>query len=1058
MISSFVKNGRLMSLTIVLLIVSGLGAISTMPRMEDPRMANRMASVLTPFPGASAERIEVLVTEKIEQKLRKIPEIKLITSISRPGISAVSIELLNEVTDPTPIWSKVRDLLSDVTPLLPPNAQKPVLRDDRSYAYTQLIAINWQYDNETDVASLGRFAKALQNRLRLVPGTDLVTVFGQGEEEVLVEVDQAQSRALKLSNKAISHAIAQSDAKVSAGQLTNEYNQMQVELVGAFDTVTRIQHIPISKSDTGSILQLGDIATVTKTLAWPAKEMAIVNDKPAIVVATRMLPNLRIDKWTENVDTVLAEFNNELPQNIGTEVLFSQNEYTDKRLSSLVENIALGFVLICMVLLITLGWRSALIVAVSLPLTVLFTLSFMSFYGIPIHQMSVTGLVVALGIMVDNAIVMTDTIQTKRQQGYRRLASVSYAVKHLWMPLLGSTLTTILAFMPLILMPGSAGEFVGGIAYSVIFSLIGSYVISHTIVAGLAGRFLPKGRLTQAQSEDDSSVKSNDDNKVTQQGKWYDVGINFPQVNSAFVMVLNKALQYKKITVLVVFILPLLGFLLANKLDEQFFPPSDRDMFQIELFLPAQASILKTEQATEKVTRYLKEQEGIKHVRWFIGKNAPSFYYNLVPNKDGLQNYAQAMITTSDFSVANRLIPELQSALDNLLPEAQILVRKLEQGPPFNAPVELRVFGPNLDTLKVIGSDLRKIMTQTQDIIHTRMSLQPGMPKVWVDTDEAAAALVGLSLVDIAQQLQGTLTGAVNGSIIEATESIPVRVRTANANKNQITDLASINLIAPASPQQPHLSGENNGTIPLTTIANLSLKPSRGAIPHRDGFRVNVVEGYITSNVLPSIVLARIQEQLKAQNYQLPSGYKLEIGGEAAKRDQAVGELLASVGIILTLLITIVVLSFNSFRLGAIIFFSAFQSVGLGLLTIYLFDYPFGFTVIIALLGLMGLAINAAIVIIAEFKSDEKAVMGDSNAIIKAVQSCTRHISSTTVTTVGGFLPLILAGGGFWPPFAIAIAGGTVLTTLLSFLFVPAAFTWLSQHKPFEITEQKSPV
>ncbi len=342
-------------------------------------------------------------------------------------------------------------------------------------------------------------------------------------------------------------------------------------------------------------------------------------------------------------------------------------------------------------------------------------------------------------------------------------------------------------------------------------------------------------------------------------------------------------------------------------------------------------------------------------------------------------------------------------------------------------------------------------MSETEDIIHTRVSLQPGTPKVWIKADEDAAALLGLSLVDIAQQLQGSLSGQVSGSIIEATESIPVRVRIANEARGTLDDLANINLL---SRNPANNAGGETQPIPLTALADFSLKPSRGAIPHRNGSRINVVEGYIRSGVLPSKVLTRIKASLVAQNYQLPSGYRMEVGGESSKRDAAVGKLLASVGVIFTLLITVVVLSFNSFRLGGIIFFSALQSVGLGLLTVYIFGYPFGFTVIIALLGLMGLAINAAIVIIAELKGDALAVQGDSSAIIKGVQSCTRHITSTTITTVGGFLPLILAGGGFWPPFAIAIAGGTVLTTLLSFLFVPAAFSWFSQRCAFELNEQ----
>jgi len=329
MIRSFVKNGRLMSLAIVLLIVSGLGALSTMPRMEDPRMKNRHASVLTLLPGASAERIEVLITEKIEQKLRKISEIKNITSVSRPGISSVKLELIDEVTDSLPIWSRVRDLINDVAPNFPENTLAPTLEDDRSYAFTQLVALNWQGDGPSDIASLGRYANDLQNRLRLVSGTDLVTIFGQGKEEVLVEIDQGLSSKLKLSSKLIAQKIQQSDAKVSAGQLVNQQNQMQVELIGAFDTVARIENIPVRENSSGTILRLGDIANVRKSLTWPAREIAIVNDKPALVVAARMLPNLRIDHWSANIKAELAVYAKLLPQNIELEVLFDQNIYTE---------------------------------------------------------------------------------------------------------------------------------------------------------------------------------------------------------------------------------------------------------------------------------------------------------------------------------------------------------------------------------------------------------------------------------------------------------------------------------------------------------------------------------------------------------------------------------------------------------------------------------------------------------------------------------------------------------------------------------------------------------
>jgi len=1031
MIKAFTENNRLMALLIILLIVAGLGSLSTLPRTEDPRITNRIASVLTLLPGASAERVEALVTEKIEQKLRKLADINRITSTSRPGISIVQLKLHDTITDPVPIWSRVRDLLNDVTSELPPAVVAPRLEDDRGYAYTQLIAVKWQGDGAVDLTTLGRYGKELQNQLKVVSGTDIVSLFGRGEEQILVEIDKHLAANLSLSTQAISNIILAADAKVSAGNIINDYNQMQIEVAGSFDSVDRIRQIPLLNDSKGGVVRLGDIAKISKKLQWPAQEIALVDGQYAVVVSTRMLPNLRIDKWSTQVDEIVAGFNLQLPSSLTTEVLFDQSQYTEDRLQDLVDNILIGFSIIAVVLLVTLGWRAALIVTLSLPLTVLFTLTVMNYYGLPIHQMSVTGLVVALGIMVDNAIVMADTIQKRRQQGLTASAAVQGAVKHLWLPLLGSTLTTILAFMPIVMMPGPSGEFVSGIALSVIFALIGSYLVSHTIVAGLSGRFLVGGSLG-GTTQDGSAATAT----------WYNNGIELASLAIVFRQSLVWVLARPKLSIGLVFILPLSGFILAKHLDEQFFPASDRDMFHIELFMPVQTSIIATEAMTKTISDLLAQQQGISKVRWFIGNNAPSFYYNLMPNKDGAQYYAQAMITGDSFQRVNELVPSLQILLDEAIPEAQILVRKLEQGPPFRAPIELRLFGPNLDTLKTLGDEARRILIGTENVIHTRATIQPGLPKVWLKINEDVSQLAGLTLTDVATQLQSTLHGTVNGSIIEATESVPVRVQIANEQRSSLSDLANISLSSPLS----------QSNIPLVALTELALTPSRGAIPHWNGVRVNTVEGYLVAGILPSTVLNDFSARLASENFVLPPGYRMEFGGESAKRNDAVGNLLASVGVIMMLLIIIVVLSFNSFRLGGVIVLSAIQSVGLGLLSVYVFNYPFGFTVIIGLLGLMGLAINAAIVILAELKSDPKAVAGDTDAIINAITSCTRHITSTTITTVGGFLPLILAGGGFWPPFAIAIAGGTVLTTLLSFYFVPAIFVLMSRKRPFEVT------
>ncbi|ABZ75953.1 acriflavin resistance protein [Shewanella halifaxensis HAW-EB4] len=1012
MVKSLVENGRLISLIIALLIVAGFGAISSLPRMEDPEITNRFASVITHYPGASAERVEALVTEVLESELRRLEELKLVQSTSRPGISVIQLELKDSVVETAPVWSRARDLIADAKALLPVSAQTPTLDDQLGYANTAILGIVWRGGGEVRTDMLNRYAKELQSQLRLLSGTDFVNLYGQPTEEILVQLDGHKVNQLALSAQSIAQILQNADAKVSAGEINNDNFRALIEVSGELDSISRIAQVPLKVTEDGQIIRLADIAHISRQPKEPANSIALIDQQQGVMVAARMLSNTRVDLWLEQVKHSVDQLQTSIPANIEIEWLFDQEGYTTERLSDLVGSLLLGFLIILAVLMLTLGLRNAVIVALSLPLTALFTLACMKYIGLPIHQMSVTGLVVALGIMVDNAIVIVDAISQRRQKGMDRLDAVKQTLEHLWLPLAGSTITTMLAFAPIVLMPGAAGEFVGGIAISVMFALLGSFIISHTIIAGLAGRFGVDGKGTH----------------------WYHRGINLPFMSHAFRQTLSLALSRPLLAAVIIGVLPVMGFIAAGKMTEQFFPPSDRDMFQIEVYLAPQASISNTRAQVEKIDAKLRQTDGVTRIDWVVGGNAPSFYYNLLQRQQGASHYAQAMVKARDFASANQLIPQLQMTLDKQFPGAQIIVRKLEQGPPFNAPVEVRIFGPNLDQLKLLGEQVRKALSDTQNVIHTRATLSAGSPKVWLQINEDASLISGLSLTDIAKQIEMATTGINGGSILEQTESLPVRVRLSDSIREQQTKLSAITLV----------SGQGTG-IPLSAISSSQIEVSRGAIPRRDGQRVNVIEAYITSGVLPQTVVDNVSDKLSA--IELPSGYRVELGGESAKRNEAIGNLMSNLVLVITLLLATVVLSFNSFRLTGIILFSAIQSAGLGLLAVYTFGYPFGFTVIIGLLGLMGLAINAAIVILAELEEIPATRNGDTQLIVELVTRCGRHIGSTTITTIGGFLPLIIAGGGFWPPFAIAIAGGTLLTTLLSLVWVPTMYHLIMRPK-----------
>ena len=1022
----FLSNPRVLTLFVAVIIVSGLAALTTLPRTEDPRIGNRHATVLVSFPGASAERVEALVTEVLENKLREIPEVEHIDSSSAAALSSLSIQLADRVqADQTSdLWAEVRDKLEEAKNLLPASAGAPFLDDQRGDAYTMIVALNWNGAGEADLLVLGRYAREVESRLRGVSGTDFLKLHGEPVEEIHIDIDSGQAALLGLDVASIGQAVEASDAKVSAGELHNHYQRIAVEVSGALDTLDRIRQIPLLMSAEGTAVRVGDIAQVSHGAHEPIKKLAIVDGKPSVVVAIRMLPNQRGDLWAHNIHWELEAIKQQLPANIALNVLFDQEHYTANRLSELLKNVVIGFVLISLILWLTLGWRSALIVAISLPLTVLFALACMRFIGLPIHQMSVTGLIVALGIMVDNAIVMADTVARSKREGLTGMQATSLAVHHLWKPLLGSTLTTILAFMPLVLMVGPAGEFVGGIALTVILSLIGSYLISHVVVAGLAGRFLLRN---------------------PGQG-WMHQGIILPGLTAHFRRAITWTIVHPwRVIVLVVF-LPVMGFLLGAQLPQNFFPVSDRDMINVEVYLPPSASLYRTRRLTQEITQELADVKGIESLHWFIGGNAPSFYYNLMMRKDGAQYYAQAMLTADHFSSANRLVPLLQKRLDERFLDAQIIVRRLEQGPASVAPVMLRLVGANLDTLKSLGNQLRQTIVAVQDVVHVRETLSDAVPKLWVDVDEHTALSVGLSLTDTAQQLRSGIDGLVMASILEDTQSLPVRIAMADYKTSEVQSLSSW-LLVPGTQS-------NSAGLPLSVLGESTLRPVRGVISRRDGERVNVLEVYIRADVLPAVVLSRIQQKLLEQALDLPMGYRLEVAGDDENRDKAVGKLMASVGLIAMLLVVAVVMSFNSFRLSFIIFIVGGLSAGLGLFGLVLLGAPFGFTSIIGLMALVGLAINAAIVILAQLKTDKCAVQGDVDAIVNGVLYCSRHIVSTTITTVMGFMPLILGGGGFWPPFAVVIAGGTLLTTLLSFYLVPALFLVLARRRAFDLTDE----
>ncbi|MCC5996135.1 MAG: efflux RND transporter permease subunit [Oceanicaulis sp.] len=1015
MTTLFFRYPRLIVLALFLILAAGLAALGVLGRQEDPSLTERFGAVTVILPGADAARMEALVTRPLEAALLELVELDEVRSTTRANVSQLNINIRSDLS---PIrveqaWSLVRDRVAAVRPSLPEGVQSVEVNRQYMGAATLITALRWPDGSEGSLGALHRLARDLEDNLRNLPGTKETDVFGAPEEEVRVILDPESAAALGLTAADIAALLARSDAKVPSGRLAGRSLDVTVEVAGAFDSLDRLRAAPVS-AGAGGFLQLADIARVERGLREPAASLALRNNERTILVAAYLEPSLQVDAWDRRARAAVGAFADANP-GVETEIIFAQADYVVDRLSGLARNLGFSALIVFAVLFLLMGWRSALIVGSALPLTVLLVMVLINAYGSPLHQMSVTGLVVALGLLIDNAIVVVDDYRLLRARGMDRAAAVDKAARTLFGPLLASTLTTIFAFAPIALMPGTAGEFISMIGVSVIFAVGSSFVLAFTVILGLAAVF------------DDTAPGQG------YRGFLRD-GLRSRPLAFIYRKVLDAVIAQPVLGVALSLILPVAGFAAATTLPGQFFPPTERDMFQVRLVLPASVSIDQTRARIEQATDMLLAYDGVQEVVWIAGAGAPRVYYNMMNTVQGRPNFASGFVRANSKETSARVVRDFQRAAITAFPDAQVLATPFEQGPPSPAPVELLIIGPDFAVLDRIGADIRRILSGVPGVTFTQAGLELGQPVARLDADEAEAGLAGLRLTDLAARLRADIDGVPGGSVLEGVEELPVRVIAPDVRRDSIEGLG-------ATPMPSR--GGAGAPVGISAFGQFTLAPETAAIPRLDGERTNPVYAYLEPYVLPAPVLAEFQRRFAAEGIALPPGYRIAIGGDAENQGEAMADLMSTAIPLLILIIASVVLAFNSFRYAGVIFTAGFLSVGLAMFGVWMFGTPLGFNAIVGSLGLVGLSINGSIVVLSALKANPLARAGDRDAIRETVVDATRHIIATTLTTIGGFSPLLIEGDAFWLPFAAAVAGGVAGSAVLALIFAPAAFTLL---------------
>ena len=879
----FYTNPRVSALLVLFIVVLGGAAFQGLARQEDPKMAERYAGVITFLPGATALRMETLISEPIETALREIPEIKELTSSSKAGQSVVGVELYESVasSETDNVWSEVRDILGDTVPILPPGTIEPELEIRQPIASTIIVALSWQHPSEPQMGILSRIAETLRINLANTQGTEIAETWGEAEEEIRVGLDPYKLVASGMSAGRVASAIARADTKIPAGRLRSGSSDMLVEVQADLKSTERIARIPLAVSANNQTLRVSDIASVSKTTLDPPRSLAFHGSERVIFVNAKMQPGLQIETWTKNALATVNKLEASLPDGIALDVVYLQNTYTGDRMVSLGTNLVFALILVLLLLIWMMGLRSALTVGIALPLSGAMVLVGMMYLQIPLHQMSVTGLIISLGLLIDNAIVVVEDYKLKRKRGAQISTAIEQSIQHLWVPLGASTATTVFAFMPIALAPGGVGDFTGTLGVTVALSVASSFLLAMTVIPAFAGylenRWPSRGG-----------------------GRWWQQGFSNPSLAAAYRRTLQVAISRPIIGIGAALIMPFIGFALAPTLTNQFFPAVDRNQFQVQIALPSQASIWETRDSVVRADEVLRSYPNVTDTFWTIGEGAPRVYYNVVSLNERVPSFASGWVNTTSAVDTEKVLKTLQDDLSRALPEAEVLAIPFEQGPPTNAPIELRIIGPDLNVLGREAQTLRALVSALPKVTFVRATLSTAEPKLAFAPRENAAAAGGLSTGELAQNINALLSGQAAGTVVEGNRQIPVRVQLADRYRNDMADLTTLPMLA-----------NNRDGIPLQELGEWQLQPTASAIDRRQGERLSTVQAFLQPFTLPDTVMQDIRATLAEKGYQPPPGYRLSVGGVAEESAESMGNIV-SVFVFFALAMTaVVILSLN---------------------------------------------------------------------------------------------------------------------------------------------------
>ncbi len=1015
-LTRYAINNRVVTfVALAVVALSGVSAYRGLPRAEDPGFLVRSAIVRTQFPGAAPERVELLVTDKLESAIQEIPEVAHITSESRTGLSIITVELRETVTDLRPVWDNLRRKVDRTAGELPQGVV-PVVDDELGDVFGTVLVLT---ADGFSYVELEEIAEQVRDVFLRIGDVAKVEIHGTQEERVFVDFDNARLSRLGLSVPQLQGILQSSNIIISGGAVETGVERVTLEPTGNFTSLDDIRQTLITLPGTGETVYLGDVAEIRRGYADPPRARVRANGQPALALAVSMRDGGNIIQLGENIRAAVTELEGRYPVGVAFDILAFQPEVVDRAVSTFVNSIlqAVGIVLVCMLLF--LGLRTGLVVASLVPMAMMATLMLMQYLGIGLDKMSLVSLIIALGLLVDNAIVMSESILVRLEGGENARDAALDSSRELRIPLLVSSLTTIAAFLPIVLAESAVGEYTAPLAVVIALTLLSSWLLAITMIPLLCMIFLRVKRRS---------------------GSAGDAEFDTPFYRR-YRGVLQSLLRRPLVTVAGAFGLLAATLGLFRLVEQNFFPDSTEVLFTGDFEFPYGTSFAHTEAAMLDIERFLIEElaasenrEGIRNWGIFTGTGAPRFalgYSQAQPNS----GYAAFIANASVFDIQDTVIDRLRTYVEANHPDIDVSLKRLTSGPGGGTPVEVRLYGADQDVLFDLADGVKTHLASLPGTRNITDNWGAQTKKLIVNIDNARARRAGITNQDIAVSLRTALSGSPVTEYREGDKAIPVVLRSEVGGREDIGKLESINVYAQ--------SGQNVALRQVADIA-LTFEPSR--ILRRDRSKTLSVLADLDpgANATAFSIAAALEPWLSERQYSWPVGYSYEIGGtfeSSADANASIADKLPVAGLLILLLL---VGQFNSLRKPLIIVLTiplGLTGVVAGLLVT---GQSFGFMTLLGVISLAGIVINNAIVLIDRIRIEiDENGLEPGPAVLEAAQRRLRPIMLTTATTVGGLLPLWFGGDPLFVSMAVAILFGLVFATVLTLGFVPALYCLL---------------